>query len=142
MLTIYRKGNAQKIADVLLPLLAMVMVFGCAAGSFILVLTAGRQSHSFLLRALFLVWVLMPFMAMVVVFLVSNQWVRADRKSVCWLISLLSLGSLLAYMELQGIAGTRPAVIFLVIPVLSSAVLVFTALSLSKNKNRPVYPSA
>jgi hypothetical protein len=137
MLTIYSKRNTQKIADVLLPLLALVMVFACAAGSLVLVLTAGKQNHSFLLRALFLVWVLLPFIAMVVVFLVSHEWVNAARKNVCWLIFLLSLGSLLAYLELQGIAGTRPAVIFLVIPVLSSSVLVLTALSLSKNKNRP-----
>jgi hypothetical protein len=137
MLTIYTKGNTQRIADVLLPLIALLTVFGCAAGSFILVLTAGKQDHSFLLRAIFLIWVLLPFVAMVVVFLVSAQWARAARKNACWLIFLLSLGSLLAYMELQGIAGTRPAVTFLVIPVLSSLLLVFISRSLSKNKNRP-----
>jgi hypothetical protein len=134
MLTVYTKGNTQKIADLLLPLLALVMVFGCAAGSFILVLTAGKQNHSFLLRAIFLVWVLLPFVAMVVVFLISGQWARAARKNACWLIFLLSLGSLFAYMKLQGVAGTRPAVIFMVIPVLSSALLVFISLSLAKNR--------
>ncbi|HLY71893.1 MAG TPA: hypothetical protein VKR53_19300 [Puia sp.] len=134
MLTIYSRGNTQKTADVLLPLFAMVMVFGCAAGSFILVFTAGKQSHSFLLRALFAVWVLMPYISMVVVFLVSRLWTHGDRKNLCRLISFLALGSLLAYMKLQGIAGTRPAFIFLVVPVLSAALLVCSVLALSKNR--------
>jgi hypothetical protein len=117
-----------------LPLLALLIAFAGAAVSGVLVLTAGHLDHSIFLRLIFLVWVLLPFISMVVVFLISNQWMASSRVRACWLVLILSVCSLFGYIDLPGVAGTRPALIFLVIPPLTCIILFLTAMSLSKNK--------
>jgi hypothetical protein len=117
-----------------LPLLALLIVFAGTAISGVLVLTAGRRNHSIFLRVIFLVWVLLPFISMVVVFLISGQWVLSSQRRACWLVLVLSVCSLFAYIDLPGIAGTRPALVFLVTPAVTDIILILTAISLSKNK--------
>jgi hypothetical protein len=136
MLTFHKNDIKENGAGVLLPLFALLLTFGGAAASFVLVLTAGKQNHSFLLRAIFLAWVLLPFLEMFVIFLISRSWDWTARKTICWLVLFLSAGSLFAYTELQGIWGTRPAAVFLVTPFLSLAALSLIGLGLSNHHGR------
>jgi hypothetical protein len=136
MLTLHKKDNKENRVGILLPLLALLLTFGGAAASFVLVLTAGKQNHSFWLRAIFLAWVLLPFLEMFVIFLISRRWNWAARKTICWLVLFLSAGSLFVYAELQGIWGTRPAAVFLVTPFFTLAALSLIGLGLSSHYGR------
>jgi len=116
-------------------LTALILVFSGAAGSFVATLVAGHHNHSLVLVAFFYIWVLSPFIGMIVAFLISRRWPPAVRVRLCWLICLLAAASTLGYFLLPGIFGTRPAFVFLVIPLLNWVLLGVMYFSFSKTEN-------
>ncbi len=98
---------------------ALVAVFLGAAGSFILVLYNGRNNKSILLNALFVTWVLSPFIGLFFADKVSKQWTDITRKTLYVLMLILTVIFLLSYSGMLNPVGAKTAFVFLVIPLIS-----------------------
>lgn len=100
-------------------LLALTAGLVGALGSLGFVLYTGRNNNSVLLVALFVIWVLSPFIALFVANLVSMRWPAFTRVMLYCLIIFLSVGSMVFYSGALRPSGTKPAFVFLVVPLLS-----------------------
>jgi hypothetical protein len=93
-------------------------------GSVVLVLWVGRGNPSLLLMVLFSMWVLAPFVALLVVDRLSPRWSVLSRATVHTVMVIVGIASLVAY---GGVAGRLPhatsASMFVIIPVLSWLVM-------------------
>ena len=119
---------------------ALIAVLLGAAGSIGLMLRAGRRNPSFLLTVLFTIWVLSPFVALGLATIASRRWSGPTRATLCGLALVLTAGSLAFYSGvLSGPAGSRPAFVFLVVPLVSwllMAIVVPTAAFVSARRSR------
>ena len=89
-----------------------------AAGSVGLMLRVGHRSDSSLLLVLFAIWVLSPFMALVLANMVSKRWSVLTRATLHSVIMVLTLGSLAIYVEVVlRPPKSTPAFAFLVVPL-------------------------
>lgn len=88
-------------------------------GSMYCMFNAGRNQKSILLITLIRVWVLSPFVGLFLANKISSRWTVPARASLYRLMMILTIGSLLAYSGLLIPPGTKPAFIFLVVPLLS-----------------------
>ena len=104
--------------SVLRTVAAFVVVAG-AVGSVGFTLHAGRNNHSILLPLLFVVWVLSPFITFLVVNVVSKRWTVHVRMWLYILMLILTIGSLVGYSGILTPSGTKPAAVFLVVPLIS-----------------------
>ena len=113
----------------------IIVIWMGAVGSLYFVIRASSNNSSILLRALFVIWVLSPFIA----FLIANSnfkfWPSLTRKSVYWLIVIVAVGSLIAYSGAFKTPKTKNAFIFLIVPLLSWLLLIGTIL-ISKRLSR------
>jgi hypothetical protein len=82
---------------VLLRAAALIAVLAGAAGSVGLMLHAGRHNDSQILLVLFALWVLSPFMALVLAHVVSKRWSVLTRATLYSVMLVLTLGSLAIY---------------------------------------------
>lgn len=98
---------------------ALLVMLAGAGGSLGLVLYAGRHNHSILLVVLFVVWVLSPFAALLVASVVSRSWFIPVRVTIYILMVVLPLGSLVGYSGALNQSSTKPAFVFLIIPLVS-----------------------
>ena len=103
----------------MLRLLALTAGLAGALGSLGLMLYTGRNNDSVLLVLLFVAWVLSPFIALFVANLVSMRWPAFTRVILYCLIIFLTVGSLVSYSGALRPPGTKPAFVFLVVPLLS-----------------------
>jgi len=103
----------------LLRTVAVVVVLAGVVGSISLVLYKGRNNDSVLLIALFVTWVLSPFIALLVANVVSKRWSNLTRMTLYSLMLVLTLGSLVSYSGALSPAGTKTAFVFLVVPLIS-----------------------
>ena len=110
-----------------------VLLIG-AVGSVGLVLNAGRNTPVFLL-VLFVGWVLSPFMAFLVANRVSKRWPVLTQRTICCLIIVVTLGSLVGYSGAFNSPHTKPAFIFLVVPFISWLLLV-TVIPITRRLSR------
>jgi hypothetical protein len=99
---------------------ALIAVLAGAGGLFGLMLRAGRRSDSRFLLALFAIWVLSPFVALVLANVVSKGWSVLTRSTLHTVMLVLSLGSWAIY----GVDALRPprakaAFVFVVVPLAS-----------------------
>ena len=115
--------------------MAVVVVVAGAVASVGLMLHAGRNNKSVLLIALFVIWVLSPFMALLVVSVVSKRWPVLTRVTIYSLMLILTLGSLVSYSGALSPPGTKPAFVFLMVPLISW-LLIAIATSLSRRLSR------
>ena len=76
---------------------ALIAVLAGAAGSFGLMLHAGRRNDSRILLVLFTIWVLSPFVALVLADVVSKRWSVLTRATLHSVMLVLTLGSLAIY---------------------------------------------
>lgn len=100
----------------LLHTVALIGVVAGAAGSVGLMLRAGHPP--LLLRVLFAIWVLSPFMALLLANMVSKRWsvlTRATLHSVMLVLTLSSL-AIYGYAVLRTPRST-PTFVFLVVPL-------------------------
>ena len=100
----------KKINSGLSKTLALAAVLIGAMGSVGWVLYTGRNNKSYWLVFLFLGWVLSPFVALAV---------ARSPKALFWLSLLLPVVSLVAYSGVLSPPGTRPAAVFLLVPLVS-----------------------
>jgi hypothetical protein len=99
---------------------ALVALATGAVGSVGSLLYASRHNESRILILLFTIWVLSPFMILVLANMVSKRWSVLIRSTLYWVMLLLAFGSLGIY----GYRILRPpkstaAFVFIVVPPLS-----------------------
>ncbi len=109
-----------------------------AIASIVLVVHAGRKNNSVILPILFVIWVLIPFIVLMVVNLVfSTRWPVITRVAFYCLTIVLTLISLGAYSGLLTPPQSKPAGVFLIVPLLSlvamAAVIVWSRRTTNKS---------
>ena len=105
-------------------LAATVITSVAAAGSFVLMLRAGRLQHSLILMLLYTIWVLSPFGALVTLGIASGRWPRVRRSAVDATKLLVGIASLVVYSaEVFGYLRLKAGFTFLVVPLLSWLVI-------------------
>lgn len=114
--------------------IALVVVLAGAVGSLGLVLNAGRNTPVLLL-VLFVGWVLSPFMALLVANRVSKRWSVPTRATIYCLMLVVTLGSLVGYSGAFNSPDTKPAFIFLVVPLISWLLMV-TVIPITRRLSR------
>jgi len=88
-----------------------------AAGSVGLMLYAGRHNDTRLLLVLFAIWVLSPFVALVLAYLLSKSWSVLTRATLYSVMLVLTLASLAIYADIAlGPPRAKTAFVFVVVP--------------------------
>jgi hypothetical protein len=96
---------------------ALIAVLAGAAGSLGLMLHAGRRNDSRILLVLFTIWVLSPFVALVLADVVSKRWSVLTRATLHSVMLVLTLGSLAIYGDVAlGPPRAKTAFVFVVVP--------------------------
>jgi hypothetical protein len=119
--------------------IALMAVLCGAVGSLGLMLYTGRHNDSVLLLLLFATWVLSPFIALLVANVVSKRWLVLTRVTLYCLMLVITLGSLVSYSGALSPPGTKPAFVFLAVPLISwllMAIVIPIAASLSRRLSR------
>jgi hypothetical protein len=95
-----------------------------AVGSVALMLHAGRHNNSRVLLVIFALWVLSPFVALVLADLFSRRWSLATRAMVYGVMLVVALASLASYGYVSlGPPRAKIAVVFVVVPPVSWALI-------------------
>ncbi|HLJ17702.1 MAG TPA: hypothetical protein VKV15_24610 [Bryobacteraceae bacterium] len=119
---------------------AMILAVAGATGSVGLMLRAGHRNGSRLLLTLFAIWVLSPFVALLLANLISKQWSVFTRATLYSLMLVLTLGSLAIYADVAfGPPRAKTAFAFVVVPPASwllIAIVVPIAAFLSGRRSR------
>src|SRR5689334_23251209 len=76
---------------------ALIALLLGAVGSLYFVIDAGRNNNSGLLRGFFVIWVLSPFVALLIANSIAERWLFLIRKTVYWLMLIITVGSLVGY---------------------------------------------
>lgn len=98
---------------------ALIAVLAGACGSVGFTLYAGRHNQSRFLVALFVTWVLSPFVALLLA-AVSKRWSPRTRAVLHSLMLVLPLASVAIYADVAlGHPRSKPAFAFLVVPLAS-----------------------
>jgi hypothetical protein len=118
---------------------ALIAALAGGSGSIVLMLHAGRHQNSKILLILFTIWVLSPFVALVLADGFSKCWPVRARLTLYRMMLVLTLASLAIY----GYDAWRPlkaqrAFVFLVVPLASWLLIaiVATAAFLSGRRSR------
>jgi len=112
-------------------IIILIAVLLGAAGSLVLMFNASRNQRSILLITLFTIWVLSPFIGLLVVNRISKRWSTLSRVTFYWLTVVLTVGSLIVYTGIFNPPGTKAGFIFLVVPF-TSWVLVGTVILITR----------
>jgi hypothetical protein len=98
-------------------------MFACVAGagaSLLFMYRVGHRNPSFVLMLLFTVWVLSPFVALLVSAMVSARWTAPSRAALYGVMFAVSVLSPLTYgVVALGPPRPRPAFAFLAVPLAS-----------------------
>jgi len=110
---------------------ALIAVLAGAVGSVGLMLRAGHRNPSRLLLVLFALWVLSPFIALVLANMVSKRWSVLTRAALYTVMLVLAVGSLAIYGDVAlGPPRTKTAFVFVVVPP-ASWLLIAIAISIA-----------
>lgn len=99
--------------------IAVLMVLAGAGASIGFTVYAGRDNSSFILILLFTAWVVSPFIALLLVNVITQRWELFNRLTLYGLMIALTTGSIVVYSGVWSPPSAKPAFIFLVIPLLS-----------------------
>jgi len=117
----------------------MAAVLAGAAGSVAFTLYDGRRNPSLILMALFALWVLSPFVALLLADLYSKRWPVRLRAALYILMIIVTVGSLAIYANVAlGPPRAKTAFAFVVTPPVSwlvIAILVAYAALVSRRAN-------
>lgn len=108
--------------------MALIVVLTGAVGSLVLTFYAGHKNNSLLLTLLFAVWVLSPFIAFLMSDVISKSWSVFARSALCYLMVVLTIAAILCYSGVLKLPGTKPAFVFLIVPLISWILLVILIL--------------
>lgn len=117
----------------LLHVVSLTAVIAGAVGSVGLMLWVGHRNPSRLLLVLFAIWVLSPFMALLLADMVSRRWSVITRATLHIVMLVLTISSLAIYGDVAlGPPRSTPAFVFIVVPpgswLLMSIVVTIAAL--------------
>jgi len=99
---------------------ALIAVVVGAAGSAGFMLRVGHRNKSLILMSLFTIWVLSPFVALVLANAVSKRWTVVTRATLHCVMLVVTVGSLAIYGNVAlGPPRAKPAFFFLVVPLVS-----------------------
>jgi hypothetical protein len=101
----------------------LITVLIGAGGSLVFMFNASRNQRSILLIALFTIWVLSPFIGLLIGNRISKRWSALSRATFYWLTIVLTIGSLVVYSGILNPPGTKAGFIFLVVPFASWVVM-------------------
>ena len=107
---------------------ALIAVMLGALGSFGLMLSVGHYQLS-VLMLLFAIWDLSPFLAIILVDLVSKHWAGFHRTALYVLMLVVAVGSVTIYGSVVLRAPAQPAFAFLVVPLVSWVLLILVVLT-------------
>jgi hypothetical protein len=117
---------------------ALIAVRAGAVGSFGLMLHAGRRNDSRILLVLFTIWVLSPFVALVLADVVSKRWSVLTRATLHSVMLVLTLGSLAIYGDVAlGPPRAKTAFVFVVVPPASWMLIAIAVLIAALISGRP-----
>ena len=100
-------------------IITFIVILAGASGSIDLTVNAGRNNSSILLVALFTMWVLSPFIGLLIANAVSQRWANPIRLSFYGLALIITLVSLAGYSGKLSLSHTKHAFMFLVVPLIS-----------------------
>src|ERR1019366_803038 len=104
---------------------SLFAVVAGAVGSVGMMLRVGHRNPSIVLMVLFTIWVLSPFVCLVVAAALSRRWSGAMRATLHGVMLVLTVASLAIYGRVAfGAPVARPAFAFLVVPLGSWLVMV------------------
>jgi hypothetical protein len=106
------------------PTVATVITLIGAVASLIMVIRAGRHNRSVALPILFILWVVSPFVAVLLANRISGPWSFLTRTTLYWVMLVISAGCLISYSGLLSPPGTKTAFVFLVTPLLAWLLIV------------------
>jgi hypothetical protein len=104
--------------------IALIAVLVEVVGSLCFMFNTGRNQNSVILITVFTVWVLSPFVGLLIANKISKRWTVLTRVTLYWLMLVLTLGSLISYSGAFSPLGTKPAFKFLVVPLISWLLIV------------------
>lgn len=116
---------------------ALSVALAGAVGAVIITFQGGRNNPSVLLRLLFVIWVLSPFIAFAITDMVSKRWIFIVRRILYILILVVTVGSLIFYSGVLKPKDVKPAFVFLVVPLVSwilLVILILIAVRLSRKR--------
>jgi hypothetical protein len=112
------------------------MVMAGAACSLGFTLYTGRNNSSVPLILIFSGWVVSPFIALLLINIITKRWQVFNRLILYGLMVSLTVGSMVIYSGLWSPPGAKTAFVFLVVPLLSwsmiGMILLATKLSPSR----------
>jgi hypothetical protein len=95
----------------------VIVIGGIISNGF--TLHAGHHNRSVFLIILFLGWVSSPFIGLLLACFLSNLWPVVTRKVLYIGMILMVICSVVGYSGVFSPSGTKPAFVFLVIPLIS-----------------------
>ncbi len=121
----------RKPLNSLLRTVAILVLLTSAILSAILTLHAGRKNASIILPALFLIWVLSPF----IMLLFANYRFRHGMGNIHYLFMiLLSTLSVIAYTGVLNPVNTKAAAVFLFAPLISWVMIIIGVALIKRSK--------
>jgi hypothetical protein len=119
-------------------MIALIIVMAGAVGSLYFMFNASSNQKSVFLIACFTVWVLSPFIALLIANGTSKRWSIPNRMTFYFLMLFITIGSLISYGgALSPLESKAPAFKFLIVPLISWLLIVaFIAISRKPSRKR------
>jgi hypothetical protein len=112
-----------------------LMATSCGAlCSLYFVINAGKNNNSLLLRSLFIVWVLSPFVMFFIA--IIKKWRFATLNFFYWMVIIMTIISLVSYGGLIKVPQSKNAFVYLVIPFLLWMLLVIAFIAARRLSNK------
>jgi hypothetical protein len=118
----HETDNNQKFS--LLQVTAIIILFAGGVVSAWFTVDAGQSNHSVVLKFVFLIWILSPFIALIRVYSISGHWSAIRRGLLYNLMLFVAFVSMVAYSGEWNLPDMKPAFLFLVIPSFCWALMI------------------
>jgi hypothetical protein len=106
--------------------LALLIGIAGAIISLYFMFNAGRNQPSAVLIILFTLWVLSPFIGLLLLNNISKRWIVSVRETLYWLAIIMTILSVAGYSGTFNPFETKNAFMFLVIPFVSWVIIAFS----------------
>jgi len=109
-------------------IVALLSILIGAIDSLVLTLHAGNRNKSIFLPALFVLWVLSPYVALMAATLKLNRHSITSRIVLYVTTIIISLCSLLGYSGILNLPNAKHAAIFLITPLVSWIIIIIVSI--------------
>ena len=115
-------------------IVALLSILIGAIDSLVLTLHAGNRNKSIFLPALFVLWVLSPYVALMAATLKLNRHSITSRIVLYVTTIIISLCSLLGYSGILNLPNAKHAAIFLITPLVSWIIIIIVSIMIVRWK--------